>query len=55
LVTPESKADGLGGVRADRFGKSVATVAEAFQLPNVKPEDVFDPAYLPDAAIRKLP
>ena len=55
LVTAESKADGLGGVRADRFGKSVATVAEAFQLPNVKPEDVFDPAYLPDAAIRKLP
>ena len=32
-----------------------ATVADAFQLPNVKPEDVFDPAYLPDAAIRKLP
>jgi NitT/TauT family transport system substrate-binding protein len=55
LVTAESKADGLGGVRADRFGKSVATVADAFQLPNVKPEDVFDPAYLPDAAIRKLP
>jgi NitT/TauT family transport system substrate-binding protein len=55
LVTAESKADGLGGVRADRFGKSVTTVADAFQLPNVKPEDVFDPAYLPDAAIRKLP
>ena len=55
LVTAESKADGLGGVRADRFGKSVATVAEAFQLPNVRPADVFDPAYLPDAAIRKLP
>ena len=55
LVTVESKADGLGGVRADRFGKSVAMVADAFQLPNVRPEDVFDPAYLPDAAIRKLP
>jgi NitT/TauT family transport system substrate-binding protein len=55
LVTAESKADGLGGVRADRFGKSVTTVADAFQLPNVRPEDVFDPAYLPDAAIRKLP
>lgn len=55
LVTAESKADGMGGVRADRFGKSVTTVANAFQLPNVKPEDLFDPAYLPDAAIRKLP
>jgi NitT/TauT family transport system substrate-binding protein len=55
LVTAESKADGLGGVRADRFGKSVTTVAGAFQLPNVKPEDLFDPAYLPDAATRKLP
>lgn len=55
LVTAESKADGMGGVRADRFGKSVTTVASAFQLPNVKPEDLFDPAYLPDAEIRKLP
>lgn len=55
LVTAESKANGLGNVAADRFGKSVATVSAAFGLANVKPADVFDASYLPDAAIRKLP
>jgi NitT/TauT family transport system substrate-binding protein len=55
ITTPESKAEGVGSVRTDRFAKSVATVAAAFELPNVKPGDVFDAAYLPDAAIRKLP
>ena len=55
ITTAESKADGVGNVRADRFGKSVATVAAAFGLKDVKPSDVFDSSYLPDAAIRKLP
>jgi NitT/TauT family transport system substrate-binding protein len=55
ITTAESKADGLGNVRPDRFGKSVATVATAFGLKDVKPADVFDASYLPDAAIRKLP
>ncbi len=55
LVTAESKADGLGNVSAERFGKSVTTVSAAFGLANVKPADLFDAAYLPDAAIRKLP
>jgi len=55
ITTPESTADGVGGVRAERFGKSVATVATAFGLPNVTPGDLFDAAYLPDATIRKLP
>jgi NitT/TauT family transport system substrate-binding protein len=56
ITTAESEADGVGGVRQGRFAKSVAMVATAFKLPNaIKPEDVFDSAYLPDAAIRKLP
>ena len=55
LTTEESKADGLGGVRAERFGSSVAMVAKAFALPDVKPADVFDGSFLPDASIRKLP
>jgi NitT/TauT family transport system substrate-binding protein len=55
IATPESKADGVGNVRAERFGKSVTTVAGAFQLPDVKPADVFDASYLPDASLRKLP
>jgi NitT/TauT family transport system substrate-binding protein len=56
LVTDESKADGLGGVRAERFTNSLATVANAFGLPAVPtPSDVFTANFLPDAAIRKLP
>jgi NitT/TauT family transport system substrate-binding protein len=56
LVTDESKADGLGGVRADRFANSLTTVANAFGLPAVpQPADVFTDKFLPDMAIRKLP
>lgn len=56
LTTAESKADGLGGVKADRFAKSVAMVGTAFALPKpITPGEVFDASYLPDASIRKLP
>lgn len=56
ITTPESKADGVGNVRAERFGKSVAMVAKAFELPKaITPAEVFDASYLPDASIRKLP
>ena len=55
ITTAESKADGIGNVRAERFGKSVTTVAAAFGLKDVKPADVFDASYLPDASLRKLP
>jgi NitT/TauT family transport system substrate-binding protein len=56
ITTPESKADGIGNVRKERFSKSVAMVAKAFQLPKmITPAEVFDAAYLPDASIRKLP
>jgi NitT/TauT family transport system substrate-binding protein len=56
LVTDESKADGLGDVRTERFANSLATVATAFGLPAVPvPSDVFTAKYLPDMAVRKLP
>ena len=56
LVTEESKADGLGGVRAARFDEGLKTVAKAFALPETpKSTDVFVADFLPDAAIRKLP
>jgi NitT/TauT family transport system substrate-binding protein len=56
LVTDESKADGLGGVRADRFASSLTTVGSAFELPKIPtPAEVFAADFLPDAAIRKLP
>jgi NitT/TauT family transport system substrate-binding protein len=56
LVTDESKADGLGGVRDERLAASLETVSKAFGLPKVvTPAEVFTADYLPDAAIRKLP
>ena len=56
LTTEESRADGLGGVRADRFATSVATVSRAFGLTTpLAPADVFDPSFLPPAGIRRLP
>ena len=56
LTTDESKAEGLGGVRADRLAASLETVSKAFGLPKVvTPAEVFVADYLPEAAIRKLP
>ena len=56
LTTDESKADGLGGVRADRFGSTLTTVGSAFELPKTPaPAEVFTADFLPDPAIRKLP
>jgi NitT/TauT family transport system substrate-binding protein len=56
LVTDESKADGLGGVRNERLTSSLDVVSKAFGLPKVvTPAEVFTADYLPDAAIRKLP
>lgn len=56
LTTEESKADGLGGVRADRLNSSLETVSKAFGLPKVVTgSEVFTADYLPDAAVRKLP
>jgi NitT/TauT family transport system substrate-binding protein len=56
LVTEESKADGLGGIRPERLAKALATLATTYNLPvALKPEDVFDPSFLPSADLRKLP
>ncbi|MDQ8020237.1 MAG: ABC transporter substrate-binding protein [Moraxellaceae bacterium] len=56
IVTGESRADGMGGVRADRMNKAIDTLTKAFALPaKPKLEDVFNSAFLPPADIRKLP
>jgi NitT/TauT family transport system substrate-binding protein len=56
LFTAESKADGLGGVRPERLAKALATVTATYGLPvALKPEDVFDPAFLPSADLRRVP
>jgi NitT/TauT family transport system substrate-binding protein len=56
LTTPESQADGLGNVRAERFAQSLATVGAAFELPVIPaPGNVFTAEFLPDNSVRKLP
>lgn len=56
IVTAESKADGLGGIRTERMNKSIETLNKAFSLPaKPKLEDVFVNTYLPAADVRKLP
>ena len=56
MTTEESRADGMGGVRADRFATSVATVSRGFGLTApIAPGDVFDPSFLPSMDIRRLP
>ncbi len=56
LVTAESKADGLGGVRAERLQKALTTLATTYGLgDSIKPSDVFDLQFLPSADLRKLP
>jgi len=56
IVTAESKADGLGGVRAARMEKGIDTLTKAFSLTNkVTQADVFSAEFLPAADVRKLP
>jgi NitT/TauT family transport system substrate-binding protein len=56
LVTDESKADGLGGVRNERLASSLETVSKAFGLPKaVTPQEVWTTEFLPPAEARKLP
>jgi NitT/TauT family transport system substrate-binding protein len=56
ILSPESRANGLGAVDAARLANSIAIVKQAFELP-VAPqaEEVFDIRFLPPAAERQLP
>lgn len=54
ILTPEVKANGLGGVDAGRMAKSVDLIALGYtfkQKPN--PDTLFDGSFLPAAALRK--
>ena len=55
IVTPEVKADGYGGVDADRFARALEQIALTYKF-RTKPklDDVFDSSFLPDAAVRKF-
>jgi NitT/TauT family transport system substrate-binding protein len=55
IVTPEVQANGLGAIDDARFAEAVAQIALAHPFKaKPKAEDIFDPAYLPAAADRRL-
>ena len=54
IVTPEVKADGYGGIDADRFARALEQIALTYKF-KAKPklDDVFDSSFLPPPAARK--
>ena len=56
IVTPEVKANGLGGIDRARFARAIDETALVykFKSPKPTPEDVFDSSFLPAAADRRL-
>lgn len=54
VVTPEVKANGLGGVTPERLKRSLAETAEAYGLATVPPSELFTDAFLPAKAERLL-
>lgn len=56
IMTPESRAIGLGAVDEARMAKSIAIVKQAFELPVAPPADqIFDARFLPPADKRQVP
>ena len=56
MTTTESKANGLGAINEKKLETGLIAIADGFGLAAVpKPQDVFDPSFLPAASIRKLP
>jgi len=55
FVTPEVKANGIGGVDMARLAKSIDQIALTYEFKNrPKAEDIFTAEFLPPAAERKL-
>jgi NitT/TauT family transport system substrate-binding protein len=55
IVTPEVRANGLGAIDAARLGEAINQIALTYAFKaKPKPGDIFDPAFLPAAADRKL-
>jgi len=56
MITPEVENLGLGDASKDRLVKSIRQTVEGFNLKTqFKPEDIFDPSFLPAKAQRTLP
>ncbi len=56
IVTPEVKANGYGGIDDSRFSRAIEQIALTHKFKNAKPkpEDIFDPSFLPSVADRKF-
>ncbi len=56
IVTPEVKANGLGGIDAARFAHAIdqTEIAYTFKNGKPKPDDIFDASYLPADADRRI-
>jgi NitT/TauT family transport system substrate-binding protein len=55
IVTPEVRANGLGAIDPARLGEAINQIALTYAFKaKPKPADIFDPAFLPAAAERKL-
>ena len=56
IVTPEVKANGYGGIDDARFSQAIEQIAltHKFKAAKPKPEDIFDPSFLPSVADRKF-
>jgi NitT/TauT family transport system substrate-binding protein len=55
IVTAEVKANGYGGIEAERFSSAIDQIALAykFKAAKPKPDDIFDASYLPPPTERK--
>jgi NitT/TauT family transport system substrate-binding protein len=56
ITTPETKANGYGGVDMGRLDRSIDQIALTYEFKNARPKgaDVFDSSFLPPEADRKF-
>jgi NitT/TauT family transport system substrate-binding protein len=55
ILTPEVRADGLGGIETARMEKAIEQIALVYAFKNKpKAEDAFDASFLPSAAERRV-
>jgi len=55
ILTPSVRKNGFGDVNQDRLRKIIPLITEAYKLPREpKPEEVFNPAYLPSISDRMV-
>src|SRR5262245_12893026 len=55
IITPEVKANGYGEIDEQRFNRALEQMTLAYKFKAAKPklQDIFDPSFLPPAAVRK--